>query len=299
MRVFVTGATGFVGTAVVRELLDAGHEVLGLTRSDSGADALAAAGAKVHRGTLEDLDSLRTGAAETDGVIHTAFIHDFSNFQNAAEVDLRAVETLGEALAGSDRPLVITSGTGILPPGRVATENDNPDANSPTGARGKSEDAVLSLADREIRTSVVRLPPSVHGEGDKGFVPALIGIARQVGVSSFIGDGDNRWATVHRLDAARLFRLAVESAPAGTRLHAVGDDGVPVREIAEAIGRGLDLPVNSVDAATAGDRFGWLSQLLAQDLPASSALTRQRLPWRPERPGLIADLDAGTYFTDQ
>ncbi|MBV6701799.1 SDR family oxidoreductase [Kitasatospora aureofaciens] len=296
MRVFVTGATGFIGSAVVRELFAAGHRVVGLARSDRAAASLEAAGAEVHRGALDDLDSLRAGAAGSDGVIHTAFIHDFSDFPGAARTDRRAVEAMGEALAGSGRPLVISSGTGGLVPGRLGTEEDAGNPDSPAAVRIPSEVAALALADRGVRSSVLRLPPSVHGEGDHGFVPALIGIARTTGVSAYPGDGTNRWPAVHRLDAARLFRLALEQAPAGCRLHGVGEEGVPVRDIATVIGRHLGLPVTSVPRGAVQDHFGWLGGIFALDVPASSALTRQRLGWQPVQPALIPDLDQGHYF---
>lgn len=293
MRVFVTGATGFVGSAVVRELVDAGHQVFGLARSDAAGKILAAAGADAHRGSLEDLDSLRSGAAAADGVIHTAFIHDFSNYGPAAEADKRAIETLGAALAGSDRPLIITSGTLLVQrQGPLAREED---ASNPDFPR-KSEDAALALAGRGIRASVLRLPPSVHGKGDHGFVPRLIGIAREKGVSAFIGDGLNRWPAVHRLDAAHLYRLALENSSAGEQYHGVADEGVPTREIAEVIGRHLDLPVVSKSGEEAADHFGWIGRFLGIDGPASSAQTRQRLGWQPVQPGLIADLNAEHYF---
>jgi len=292
MHVFLTGASGFIGSAIVPALIGAGHQVIGLARSDASAAAVAAAGAEVHRGALDDLESLRAGAAASDGVIHTAFIHDFSDLAASARTDLRAIETLGAALEGSDRPLVITSGVAALPAGRVGTERDEPDRASAGSHRIASEDAALGLAARGVRSSVVRPAPSVHGEGDHGFVAMLVGIASDTGVSGYVGDGSNHWPAVHRLDAARLFRLAVESAPAGSVLHAVAEEGVPTREIAEAIGRHLGLPV----AAVAPEHFGWLGGFFASDLRASSALTRELVGWQPTGPGLIADLDQGHYF---
>jgi nucleoside-diphosphate-sugar epimerase len=292
MRVLLTGASGFIGSAIVPELLGAGHQVVGLARSDASAAAVAAAGAEVHCGALDDLDSLRAGAAAADGVIHTAFIHDFSDMPASARTDLRAIETLGAALEGSDRPLVITSGVAVLPVGGAGTERDEPDRGSAGAHRIASEDAALALAARGVRSSVVRPAPSVHGEGDHGFVAALIGIARETGVSGYVGDGANRWPAVHRLDTARLYRLAVESAPAGSVLHAVAEEGVPTREIAEVIGRHLDLPM----AAVAPEHFGWLGGFFAADLRASSALTRELLGWEPAHLGLIEDLEQGHYF---
>ena len=297
MDVFVTGATGHIGSAVVTELLDAGHRVTGLARSDEGAAALTAKGAKPHRGDLDDLDGLRAAAAASDGVIHLAYRHDFdSDFVGAAETDLRAVEAMGEVLAGSDRPLVNTSGTLLLAlfaPGRVATENDTADG----GPRIDSENATIALAERGVRSSVIRLSPLVHSTLDHhGFAHRLINIAREKGVSAFIGDGSNRWPGVHTLDAARLYRLALEAAPAGTRLHGVADEGVPFRDIAAVIGRHLDVPVAGITPEEAGDHFGFLSAFASFDNPTSSALTQKVLDWRPERPGLIEDLDAGHYF---
>jgi nucleoside-diphosphate-sugar epimerase len=293
MRVFVTGATGFIGTAVVRELIDAGHQVLGLARSDAAAKSLVALGADVHRGSLEDLESLRSGAAAADGVIHTAFIHDFSNYGPAAEADRRAIETLGGALAGSDRRLIVTSGTLLAQrQGSLATEEDAPNPSFPR----KSEEAALALAARGLRPSVLRLPPSVHGNGDHSFVPRLIGIAREKGVSAFIGDGLNRWPAVHRLDAAHLYRLMIEKSSVGARYHGVADEGVPTREIAETIGRHLNVPVVSKSREEAADHFGWIAHFFGVDAPASSALTQEQLGWRPVQRGLIADLNAAHYF---
>ena len=299
MRVFVTGATGFIGSAVVRELAGAGHQVVGLARSDQAAATLAAGGAAVHRGSLEDLDSLRSGAAAADGVIHTAYIHDFTETNDAAayaRVDGRAIEAIGEVLAGSDRPLVVAAGLPVPAPGRVTTEEDAAPDN-PAYPR-VSEQVALSLAGRGVRVSAVRLPPTVHGQGDHGFVPALIGIARTKGLSAHVGEGANRWAAVHRLDSARLFRLALQAAPAGTRLNAIGDEGVPFRDIAQAIGRRLNLPVTAISREEADGHFGLFALFTSLDVPASSALTQERFGWHPAHPGLIPDLDEGHYFTD-
>src|SRR5450755_932755 len=306
MHVFVTGASGWIGSAVVPELISAGHQVTGLARSDASAAALTAAGVQVHRGTLDDLGSLRDAAAASDGVIHLAFKHDLAfsgDFQGAADADRRAVETFGDALAGSGRLFLIASGTLGAAPGRVATERDG---HSPTPAlaamgsgpqtRHATAEVVLSLASRGVRSSVVRLPPTNHGDGDNGFMAALVGIARDKGVSGYIGDGSSRWPAVHRLDSAHLFRLALENAPAGSTLHAVADEGVPIRDIAEVIGRHLDLPAAAISAEDAGEHFGWLAGFLATDSPASSTLTRELLGWHPTQPGLIDDLGKGHYF---
>lgn len=295
MDVFVTGATGHIGSAVVDELLEAGHRVTGLARTDQGAAALTAKGAAAHRGDLDDIDGLRAAAAAADGVVHLAFKHGFEDFLGAAETDLRAVQAMGEALVGSDRPFVSTSGTLMLSLfGQVSlgTEHDT----VPGGPRVDSENAVIALAERGVRSSVIRLSPLVHSNLDHhGFAHHLINVARDTGKSAYIGDGANRWPAIHTLDAAHLYRLALEKAPAGTRLHGVADEGVPFRDIAGVIGRHLNVPAVSVPSEEAG-HFGFLALFAALDNPTSSAVTQKVLDWRPERPGLIADLDEGHYF---
>jgi len=294
MRIFVTGATGFIGSAVARELITAGHSVIGLARSESGAESLVAAGVEVLRGDLEDLGSLRSGAAKSDGVIHTAFIHDFSKFKANCEIVKRAIETLGVALAGSARPLLVTSGLALVAAGRIATEEDAPPPPSASYPRA-SEATAMSLLDRGVRASVVRLP-QVHDRVKQGLVTYLINIARQKGVSAYVGDGRNRWAAVHVLDAARLYRLALEKDDPGAKYHAVAEEGVPVREIAEAIGRGLKLPTMSLFPERAAEHFGALGSFAGLDLAASSTLTQKRLGWRPMQTGLMDDLDHARDF---
>lgn len=301
MRVFVTGATGFIGSAVVSELIEAGHQVLGLARSDAGAALLTSAGADVHRGSLNDLDSLRSGASAADGVIHLAYNHELmlSSYEGAAQTDLHAVEAIGAALEGSGKPFVITSGTlmltSFMPQGRLGTEKDVADP-SLAAPRIVSETATIALAERGVRSSIVRLSPTVHSNGKAGFVGVLIEIARRKGVSGYVGDGSNRWPAVHRLDAAHLFCLALEKASAGSVLHGVADEGVPVRVIAEVIGRHLDLPVVSIAPEDASEHFGFLGTAISVDNPTSSALTREWLGWQPAHPTLIQDLEEGHYF---
>lgn len=293
MRVFVTGATGFVGSAVVRELIDAGHKVLGLARSDAGK-SLIAAGAQAHRGDLEDLESLRSGAAAADAVIHTAFIHDFSKFKENCEIDRRAIEVLGDTLAGTDRPLIVTSGLALLAQGCLATEQDPPAPVSDHYPRA-SEHTAASLQERGVRTIVVRLP-QVHDTVKQGLVSYVIPVAREKGVSAYMGDGLTRWAAVHQLAAAHLYRLALEKGTPGARYHAVAEEGVTAREIAEAIGRGLKVPVVSVPSEKAAEHFGWLAAFAGLDLQASSAQTREKLGWNPTGPSLISDLENMQYF---
>ncbi len=306
MRYFITGASGWIGSAVTAELIASGHEVTGLARSDAAAAALVAAGTDVRRGTIDDLDTLRDAAMESDGVIHLAFKHDIAfegGFASAAAADRLAVEAFGEALAGSDRPFVIASGTLGLSPGRLATEDDGHEINSALIAMGGgpqtrhgTAELVLSLASRGIRSSVVRLSPTNHGKGDNGFMATIVATAREKGVSGYIGDGSNRWPAVHRLDSAHLFCLAVEHAPAGSTLHGVADEGVPIRDVAEVIGRHLEVPVVSIAPEDAPSHFTWMAGFIGLDSPASSAITRELLSWEPVQPGLIDDLDEGHYF---
>ena len=294
MRVFVTGATGFVGSAVVQNLLAAGHQVLGLVRSDASAAALEKTGAAVHRGSVEDLDSLRAGAANADGVIHTAFIHDFSNFVENCEIDRRAITAMGDVLAGTGRPLIITSGTGAGRPGTVSRESDRfpPDHPNP---RIASEQAADAIEAQGVKVMSVRLP-QVHGPHDHGFVPILIGIARDKGIAAYVGDGKNRWPAVHRLDAARVYRLALEKGTAGARYNAIAEEGVPLRALEEVIGRHLNLPVVSLSPEEAADYYGWFAAFAAMDIPASSDWTRQTLGWAPTGPDLMTDLENEDYF---
>jgi len=293
MKVFVTGASGFIGTAVVPELLGAGHQVLGLVRSEAAAQALTAMGAEAHFGILEDLDSLKRGAAASDGVIHLAFNHDFSKFAENSELDRRAIETLGTALVGSDRPLLVTGGIGLLAPGRLVTEEDAPPPISASYPR-VSEQAALALVPQGIRASVVRLP-QVHNTVKQGFVSYLVAVAREKGVSAYVGDGANRWSAAHVVDVARLYRLALEKQEAGAKYHAVAEEGVPLRDIAEVIGRGLKVPVVSLSPEEAGTHFGFFAAFAGLDMPASSTLTQERLGWHPTGPGMIADLEQMRY----
>jgi nucleoside-diphosphate-sugar epimerase len=291
MRVFVTGATGFIGSAVSKELIANGHQVLGLTRSESGSAALIAAGIKAHHGDLEDLESLRRGAAGSDGVIHCAFIHDFSKFQENSEIDKRAIEALGSALAGSNRSLIVSAG--FPPVGRLVTEVDDHPKESPLPR--VSEPAALALLSQGVNAGVMRLP-QVHDTRKQGLVTYLISVARQKGVSAYVGDGLNRWPAAHVLDVARLYRLALEKNAAGARYHAVGEQGVPLRDIAEAIGRGLNVPVRSLSMEEAGAHFGFLGFFVGRDMTASSALTQERLGWHPSGPGMLSDLQGMNYF---
>ncbi len=290
MRVFVTGATGFIGSATVQELIKAGHQVLGLARSEASARALTAAGAQVQRGSLEDLESLKSGAAASEGVIHTGFIHDFTKFAENCAIDKRAIEAMGSVLAGTKKPIVITSGTALVSPGRLATEDIIPPPN-PHFPR-VSEHVADELVKQGVNASVVRLSPSCHGDGDHGFVPILINLAREKGVSAYIGEGKNRWTAVHRLDAGSLFKLALEKGSTGVRYHGVAEEEIAFKDIAAAIGKGLNLPVESKPA----EHFGWFAHFASIDCPASSKLTRERLGWKPKHKTLLEDLAKGTYF---
>lgn len=297
MRVFVTGASGFVGAAVIDDLKKAGHHVIGLARSDASAAALEARGFEVHRGDIEDLDSLRTGAAKADGVIHTAFNHDFSRFQASCAHDALVIEALATPLTGTTRPLIITSGIGVLPQGGLLTEDALPPTGPTAHPRTATEHASMAAATRGVRVSIVRLPPSVHGEGDHGFVPLLIGLAREKGLAAYAGEGSNRWPAVHRQDAARVYRLALEKGAAHARYHAIAEQGIAFREIATTIGKRLDVPVESRSGEAAADYFGWFSHFAAMNVPASSDWTRQELGWEPEGPGLLDDLNRpGCYL---
>ena len=295
MRYFVTGASGWIGSSLVPKLLENGHHVVGLARSEESAAALGKAGAEAHPGSLDDLDSLRAGADKSDGVVHLAFKHDFSQYSDALTADLRALEAMGEVLAGSDRPLVIASGMGGMRQGDLLTEEDPFVDGFPRAATAL---ATLALADRGVRSSVVRLAPTVHGKGDSGFIPTLIHAARTKGASGYIGEGDHRWTAVHRDDAARLFQLALEDGPAGSIFHAAGDEGVPTRAIAENIGAHLGVPVVSITSDQAAEYFGFVGMIFGLDLGASSRLTQEWLGWKPEGPGLLADLDLGHYFVE-
>lgn len=296
MRIFMTGATGFVGSAIVAELLAHGHQVAGLARSEASAAALAKAGAAVRRGSLDDLESLRAGAAAAEGVIHAGFIHDFTRFEENCAIDRRAIAALGEALAGTQKPLIVTSGTALARAGGVIDEETPAASGAGAIPRVASEEAVAALAASGLRACIMRLAPTVHGDGDHGFVPLLIDIARDKGVAAYVGQGNNVWPAVHRLDAARLYRLAIEQGAAQPRYHGAAEEGVRFRDIAQAIGRQLKLPVVSLSAAEAPAHFGWFAHFAMLDNPASSAGTRQALGWEPREHGLIADLEEGRYF---
>jgi nucleoside-diphosphate-sugar epimerase len=294
MRVFVTGATGFIGSAVVQELLGAGHNVLGLARSDTGAAALSAAGAEVHRGSLEDLDSLRKGAKETDGTIHCAFIHDFSKFAENGQIDKRAIEAMGDVLEGTDKPFIVTSGTGLVAPGVVVTEDMRREASAHVPR--VSEEAGLAYTSRGVRAMAMRLPQVHGGEGKAGLITYLLESARRKGAVAYVGDGSERWAAAHRSDVARLYRLALEKGTADGIYHAVGEEGVPMKQVIEVIARALNVPAVSIRKEEAGDHFGPLAMFAGLDMPASSALTQQRLGWTPTGIGLIADIGQPGYF---
>ena len=294
MRVFVTGAAGFIGTATTKELIANGHQVVGLARSDANAAALEKLGAEVHRGSLEDLDSLRKGAKETDGTIHLAFIHDFSKFAENGQIDKRAIEAMGDVLEGTNKPFIVTSGTGLIAPGVVVTEDMRREASAHVPR--VSEQAGLAYASRGVRAMAIRLPQVHGGDGKAGLITYLLEVARQKGAAAYVGDGSERWAAAHRLDVARLYRLALEKGAADGIYHAVGEEGVPMRQIIEVIGRALNVPVVSIKKEEAGDYFGPLAMFAGLDMPASSALTQQRLGWKPTQIGLIADIGQPDYF---
>jgi nucleoside-diphosphate-sugar epimerase len=297
MKIFVTGATGFVGSAVVAELIGAGHQVVGLARNDQAKKALQSSGAQVPHGDLQDLDSLVEGAKSADAVIHTGFIHDFSRFREVCEVDRKAIEALGNALAGTDRPLIVTSGTLVVGAGQVITENTLPDYEHSQNPRAASEQAVDDLAEKGINVSVVRLSPSVHGDGDsQGFVPMLISLAKKSGVSAYIGQGENRWTAVYRLDAAVLFRLALQNTIPGMRFHGVAEESITLKSLAETIGAKLGLPIISKSGKEVSEHFAWFEHFAGLDGPASAIKTREQLNWHPSHPTLMQDLQGNVYF---
>jgi nucleoside-diphosphate-sugar epimerase len=292
MRIFVTGATGFIGSVTILELIRAGHHVVGLARSNEASAALTKAGAKPHPGSLTDLESLKTGARDSDGVIHLGFIHDFSKWQENGRIDLAAINAMVDVLAGSDRPLVVTSGTALLAKGRLVTEADLAEKDGAGSIRGPSENATIEAASKGVRSCVIRLSPSVHGKGDHGFVPMLVKIARDKGFSGYIGEAANRWPAVHRLDAARLYRLAVENGKAGSTFHGAAEEGVAFHEIAKAIGIAAGVPTKQIAAEEAAQHFGFLGAFVGMDNPTSSELTRKTLGWAPQEIGLVDDVSA-------
>ncbi|KAK5055955.1 hypothetical protein LTR84_012505 [Exophiala bonariae] len=298
MRVFVTGATGYIGRAVVKELLNAGHSVLGLTRSDKGAESLLAAGAEVQRGSLEDPDSLKEGAVASDGVIHLAFDHDFSNYVGNCMKDRVAIEAIGTALEGTGRPFIITAGTLPLPLGQVCTEDFALELERPTAIRGVAENIALSFVSKGVRVSVIRLPPTNHGPGDKGFIAAIVKVAQSTGVSAYPGEGLNRWPAIHYLDTAKIFLLAFEQATAGSIFHAVAEEGIPMKDIAQAIGKKLNIPTGSKTGEEVAAHFGWLALAIDADNPVSSAKTRRQLGWVPTHASLVEDIENGCYSSD-